>query len=205
MASDTGTPRRCDTTVTSGCRQECPACARLRAALRAKLVDQTWHDLTPTAVADAAGMSVNSFFAHYPSVAACGAAALDEAAEDCRRACARAYPARRDCRERFLQMAEAAVSWMAARPEMARLLFVIPRQSYDPVLLEKLSAFKWVMVSMFEEPVRCSPAGRTHVEFVIGLFFQVVVREFARGAEIDTLRLRVLMLAPFVETPAVRS
>ncbi|SFA93508.1 hypothetical protein SAMN05216266_102305 [Amycolatopsis marina] len=61
------------------------------------------------------------------------------------------------------------------------------------------------MVAMFEQPLRCSPAGRTHVEFVIGLFFQVVVREFARGAEIDILRSRVLMLAPFVETPTART
>lgn len=201
MASDTGTPRRCDTAAASGCVQDCPACLRLRAALRATLVNRSWHDLTPSAVADTAGMAVSAFFAHYPSVAACGAAALDEAADECRAACELAYPAWRDCHERFLRMSDAAVSWMAARPEMARLLFVIPRQAYDPVLLAKVSAFKRALVSLFEQPGRCSPAGRTHVEFVIGLFFQVVVREFARGAEIDTLRLRVLTLAPFVETP----
>jgi hypothetical protein len=164
-------------------------------------VDQSWHDLTPPVVADTA---VTAFFAHYPSVAACGAAAFDEAAEECLGTCAHAYPAWRDCHERFLHMAEAAVGWMAARPEMARLLFVIPLQTYDCVLLAKVSAFKRALVSLFDQPGRCSPAGSTHVEFVIGLFFQVVVREFVRGAEIDTLRLRVLTLAPFVEPPAPR-
>lgn len=164
-------------------------------------MDQTWNDLTVAAVAGVVGMTETAYFAHYPSVAACGAAALDEAAEDCRDACESAYPAWRNCSERFVHMADAVVQWIVGSPEMARLLFVIPGQAGDPVLLRKLGAFKRAVVMLFDQPGRCSPAGRTHVEFVIGLFFQAAARELVNGAELVTLRHRVLALAPFVETP----
>jgi hypothetical protein len=166
------------------------------------LADLSWEDLTASAVAGAAGLDVIVFLAHYPSVAACGAAALDEAAADCRRACAAAFPAWRTCSERFFGMSETVLGWMQDQPAMARLLFVVPEQSHDPGLLERVAAFKRELGALFEQPGRCTPAGRTHVEFVIGLFYQAASQELLDGAEADTVRSRVLALAPFVEEPA---
>lgn len=181
-----------------GCVSNCPTCTLLRSALAALFVERAWSDMTASAVAGAAGISVTAFLEHYPSVAACGMATFDEAAAECYSVCAAAYFPRRDCGERFRHMAEAVGEWTAARPGLAWVLFVLPSQAHDPALLDRLSMFKRQILALFDQPGRCSPAGGTHVEFLIGLFFQSAHRQLVNAGGPRMLRGQAQELAPFV-------
>lgn len=190
-----------DTVARSTCAIDCPSCGRLRSSLRAMLVERTWHELTAVEIAGAAGMDQADFAEHYPSVLACGVAALEEAAADCHARCAAAFPAWRDCSERFFGMSDTVLSWIDAEPEMARLLFVVPEQVHHPVLLHRFGRFKGALSALFDQPGRCTPAGRTHVEFVIGVFCQAAYQHLDSEAEPGSLRRRVLALATFIGAP----
>lgn len=164
-------------------------------------MNRAWNEITAATIAGAARTNVPTFLAHYPSVAACGAAALDEAAADCRSVCRSALPhGRAACADLFLQASDAVLRWIAQRPQRARVLFVVPDQSCDATLLARLSAFKQTIATLFSQPARCSPAGRTHVEFVVGLFVQSVTSELSDGTSPAALRGQVLALLPFVQT-----
>ena len=132
------------------------------------LAGRAWDDLTAASIADAAGLDVIVFPEHYPSVAACGADALDRAARDCLDACADAYPSWQGCAERFFGLSGTVLRWVETRPGLAPLLFVVPEQTREPALVARVGAFKRELAGLFDRPGRCTPAGRTHVEFVIG-------------------------------------
>lgn len=157
--------------------------------------------MRPADLANAAGITVACMADHYPTVTACGVAALDQAAMECLSACATAYPRNKDCAGKFNAMVDAALRWMSARPAMGQLLFVIPHQAKEPQLLEPLHWFKQQIVGLFDESARCPPAVRTHVEFVLGLLLQGAYQQLASGAEPSTLRQHARTLAALVDTP----
>lgn len=187
-----------------GCVAGCASCERLRLTLRELLSQRTWPELTEDLLAHTAGISRPALSAHYPSVAACAADALDEAVSDLGAACAAArtaaFPAAGGFAGRFLAVTDAARHWLADRPAMARMLFVVPEQARDPVLLGKMNSCKHVLAALFEDPAAFSPAGSTHVEFMVGLFFHATRQHLLAAHNPDALRDQLRALASFTRT-----
>lgn len=185
-----------------GCNADCLTCTRLRTTLPTLLLQRTWDDLQPAVLAEAVGLTVDSFADHYATIGACARAALDQAAAECLAACSTTgLPNRTDCSAGLVEMLEAVAAWVIAHPATARLLLVIPFQANDPVLLARINVFKRRMIGLFDEASRCSPGTRTYVEFVVGLLMQTIYRQLAEGAEPSALRQQLLAMAQLVATP----
>ncbi len=185
---------------------DCPACARLRAAVRVIAGETPLLEVTADELADAAGTDVRMFTRHYPSVRACGAAAFDEAADDLHRVCATALRGNGpDCAARFAGVVDAVLRWADTHPQCARYLFVASERAAAPELLARLSGLKRSVTSLFDGSAGHTPAGRIHVEFVVGLFFRAAARALApdgtgHGGH-AALREQVLALGPFLGQP----
>ncbi|WP_019811088.1 hypothetical protein [Saccharomonospora halophila] len=180
---------------------DCPACARLRAAVRVIAGETPLFEVTAGELADAAGTDVQMFTRHYPSVRACGAAAFDEAAEDLHRVCATALRGTRpDCAARFAGVADAVLRWVDTHPQCARYLFVVSERAAEPELRARSSGLKRSVTCLFDGAAGHTPAGRTHVEFVVGLFFRAAAQALDGTGHGDhsALRTKVLALRPFV-------
>lgn len=54
-------------------------------------------------------------------------------------------------------------------------------------------------MALFERTTRCTPAGWTHVEFMVGLAYSTVNRHLRRGEDIRVLRAQLLALLPFLD------
>ncbi|EHR60142.1 hypothetical protein SaccyDRAFT_1232 [Saccharomonospora cyanea NA-134] len=152
-----------------------------------------------------AELRASVFTQHYRSVVTCGLAAFDEAAGECRAVCECAWASRGgDCGERYRAVADAVLSWAAENRDAARFLFVVTERTSEPVLLARLSAFKRSVAELFDPSAKYTPAGRIHVEFLVGLFFRVVAE--ALGGEVSTAALRreVLSLSLFLSGCSTR-
>ncbi|WP_026454879.1 TetR/AcrR family transcriptional regulator [Saccharomonospora iraqiensis] len=183
---------------------ECPACARLRAAVRVIMGETPLREVTADELADAAGTDVRMFTRHYPSVRACGEAAFEEVADDLHRVCAAAMTGDGpDCAARFTGVAEAVLRWADAHPQCARYLFVVSERAAVPELRARSSGLKRSVTSLFDGMAGHTPAGRIHVEFVVGLFFRAAAQALAPdgGGGHAALRRKVLALSPFVGQP----
>lgn len=182
---------------------DCPACARLRAAVRVVAGDTPLLEVTAGELAGAAGTDVRMFTQHYPSVRACGVAAFDEAADELHRVCATALRGNGpDCAARFAGVVDAVLRWTVTNPQCARYLFVASERAGAPELLARLSELKRSVTSLFDNSAGHTPAGRTHVEFVVGLFFHTAAQALATDvtgeAGHSALRKKVLAFSPFV-------
>lgn len=200
MIPDTGCTHDRDTSAIRGEIGECDGCRRLRRTLCDLLARRPWSAVTVEALATAAGISVPVLRTHYPGVPECGVAALDEAAAEFTAVCASVLPLAEGCAERYVQVSEAILHWVASRPEAARMLFVVPAQTNDRALLDRVHACKRTTAALFERPDGFSPAGSTHVEFLVALFFQAAQRHL-RSDDLGILRARVLALTPFTGLP----
>ncbi|WP_232213004.1 hypothetical protein [Saccharomonospora saliphila] len=156
-------------------------------------------------VAVAAGVERRVFGQHYRNVLACGAAAFDEAAGECWSVCAAAWRGEGDCVERYRRVVEAVLRWTASHRDAARFLFVVAARACEPILIARLAAFKESVAALIERPGDHTPAGSTHVEFVVGLVFRAAERVLGAGADADPdaadLRRELCALTPFVRTP----
>ena len=190
----------------TGCRQGCPTCAALRAALVEALAERPFRELTPVMVAERAVTSEAALADHFGTLDRCMQATYAAASEAAYAMARDALLRGDDWQEAYAEFVEVTLGHFARTPGLARLVFIEAAQFGGPSLWSRQSESRRRFVDLLEEAhardTTATEVTRVHLEFLSGASHQVIQQAVAAGADLMELRPRLLELASRLEPAA---